>query len=103
MYLHRGTSGNPFKGGTPFVNFRKAAEELEVQLSRCRRKMPTRGFDTMGKVKWSGKVDSDGREQHGLNDDLAVTFCLCVYWAQRITFTRYPTVNYAALGIPAPL
>ena len=103
MYLHKGTSGNPFTNGTAYTKFRKCTSELETQLMRCRRKMPHKSFDTAGHVKWSGTVDEEGRKQHGLHDDLAVTFCLCIYWANQITNIGYPTVNYSALGIPSPL
>jgi hypothetical protein len=103
MYLHKGVSCNPFQQGTQHSKFSRNTMELETQLSRCRPENTTKGFNAVGKIRWSGKLDGEGRKQAGLHDDLAVTFCLCIYWTERILKTRYPTVDYERIGIPAPL
>lgn len=99
MFLESGIAGNPWKND-PHEEFTINTRELAIQLKRCRRVMPTLTFDNrVGRVTWSGKVRSDGRIQHGLNDDIAVTFCLCVYWADRIMKLDYPSIDYAKLGL----
>ena len=102
MYLHKGVSANPFKSGEPRSKFVKNKMELETQLSRCRRELSANGQMSNKHFVWSGKVDGEGRRQKGLNDDLAITFCLCIYWAHTVTHSRYPTVDYNQLGIDVP-
>jgi len=99
MFLHAGASGNPYQESGS-VEYRKLQTELLSQLKRCRRVVPRASIDNqIVRVTWSGKVNETGQIQAGLNDDIAVTFCTCVYWADRIMQLDYPGVNYAALGL----
>lgn len=99
MFFGDGIAGTPWKEDA-FLAFRENCNQLLIQLARCRHVRPQLNFDNrVGRVGWSGKVRADGQIQQGLNDDMAITFCMCIYWADRIMQKNYPTVDYAKLGL----
>lgn len=99
MFMAMGVAGNPYKDDAD-VEFRKLREEVITQLKRCRRVVPPETIDNkFPRVTWSGKSNGSGNIQGGLNDDLAVAFCTCVYWADRIMQLNYPGVDYVGLGL----
>lgn len=101
MFYADGIAGTPWKDDR-FAAFSANCNELLIQLGRCRHVRPELNFDNrVGRIGWSGKVRADGKVQDGLNDDLAITLCMCIYWADRIMQMKYATVDYAQLGLRA--
>lgn len=99
MFFGDGIAGTPWKDDASLA-FRENCHQLLIQLGRCRHVRPQLNFDNrVGRVGWSGKVRADGRIQQGLNDDMAITFCMCIYWADRIMQKNYPTIDYGKLGL----
>jgi len=99
MFMKQGVAGNPYKDDE-VVEFRALQTELITQLKRCRRQVPPSTVDKpVVHVTWGGKSNCNGQIQGGLNDDIAVTFCICTYWADRIMQLNYPGVDYSGLGL----